>query len=142
MYTFNKVIIESNTEDVKVSEGDSLIVIHGSYFFKNNELHIVATDDVEVILPVNHYEEINITTDSGDCVVEMEKTTVSKLVFSSDGGDLTNNSNCEEIMFDSYGGVYKGGKYNSTRSSGRTTITPKPLNELNSNSHGSDERYK
>ncbi len=94
-------IKSSSCDDITILDGDMLAVINGTYSLQDGVLAIETTDDLELIVPKGHYDLINISTDTGDCLIKLEESDVDKVVFNSNVGDLDVDANVKELSFNS-----------------------------------------
>ena len=116
MDNFNKVVIKSCCEDIVVNDGKNVEIDTASYYVKDNCLYIDAfEDDVVITLPNKTYEQIDITTESGDCLIEFKEAEIVKLNFKSESGDLTLDAVCLDVDFESESGDYVRRKGNPDR---------------------------
>ena len=107
MNVFKKIYIKSEVEDIRITQGSHLEVINGSYCIDEQGcLSIYPNDDVVVTIPSGFYEEIEVETEVGDCLIELNDTKVERIAFRSEAGDLTVDADCQNISFNSFGGDY------------------------------------
>lgn len=125
MEKFNKIRIISENEDIDIESGNELAIFYGRYDVENGCLTIVAYEDVTVVLPGKHYQEISITTINGDCSIELAGTCVDKIAFSSHYGDLDVTARCNNIEFKSINGELSQSSFN--RSTIQSDISGKEI---------------
>ena len=107
MENFDKVIVKTVCEDIVINDGKNLEIDTASYYVKDNCLYIDAfEDDVVITLPAKTYELIDITTESGDCLIEFKEAGIVDLNFRSESGDLTLDAICLNVSFESESGDY------------------------------------
>jgi len=104
MNTFNKIIVDSEINDVVINEGDNLNIGGGSCSIQGGLLKVMGFDDVIMTVPHNHYLEIKITTTCGDCVINFNESLIEKVAFESESGDLVVNGQCNNVSFNSHDG--------------------------------------
>lgn len=106
MKSFNKIFIQCKAYDLVIIDGDKLKVTYASYCVKNNCLYVLPYDDTNITVPYGRYEDISILTTSGDCSIDLVKSSINQLTFDSDTGDLVIDAPVDELAFNSLGDVY------------------------------------
>lgn len=142
MEKFNRIKIRSTNDDITVIDCMPPYISGGHYEVKNNCLIVTSDDEVEIHIPPGEYEEIEVETVNGDCLLNLTKTTVNCVVFASKNGDLIINGQCENVSFTSMNGEYIRTSFGDIiHQPTRQTRRVANINNL-SRTRNENERYK
>ena len=98
---FKIISIITDFEDVKIKEGTNLNVTHGMYNISNGVLEIKTMDDCEITIVKGHYDLLEIKTNCGDYMINLENSYFDKVKIESECGDVEISTNYKNISFKS-----------------------------------------
>ena len=142
MEYFNKIHIATSNEDVYIKEGSQIVISNCDYHIENKCLYIEAClDDVNVVIPVQKYEDIKVKTATGNCYIDFKEASISHMSFMSSTGDLYLDSYYDLVSFNSPCGEFHDEKRNKPHKT-MITKTQNTYTKQNESSWRNGERYQ
>ena len=144
MTTFESLEIISDNNNVNIKEGAKLDLGGAMKTAKGNSLTLVLTSNADLFLPPGEYEEIKVITSNGNCNINLPNSSVLCIEFFSSCGDLTVNTNCQDVTFHSPCGRYfnRTNKANNSSYFSSSRMTVKEDSLINPTIWVKGERYK
>ena len=104
MQAYKRIKITSISADVTLLDDGSTTELCGACHINNNTLEVEVNDDSTIVIPVGHYEDIEIYASAGDCCVRLIDSVVDHISVESLTGDIEVEADTDNVSMSSTSG--------------------------------------